>query len=81
MIPKELEGVSFGSNEKKMGWHASPTCQVFFDNVKVPAKNLLGKKGEGFKYAMMGLDGGRLNIGKYKLYSFYFYFYISFLFF
>lgn len=46
-----------------MGWNSQPTCEVLFDRVKVPAANLLGKKGDGFKYAMTALDGGRVNIG------------------
>ncbi|GLQ39303.1 acyl-CoA dehydrogenase [Rhizobium albus] len=55
-------GLSFGALEKKMGWRAQPTSEVRFDDCDVPANNLLGKEGEGFKYAMAGLDGGRLNI-------------------
>ena len=55
-------GLSFGAPEKKMGWHAQPTAQVQFDNCTVPADNLIGEEGEGFTYAMAGLDGGRLNI-------------------
>lgn len=55
-------GLSFGALEKKMGWRAQPTSEVRFDDCDVPAKHLLGKEGEGFKYAMAGLDGGRLNI-------------------
>ena len=56
------EGLSFGGLEDKMGWRAQPTAQVQFDDCKVPAENLLGEEGSGFKYAMVGLDGGRLNI-------------------
>jgi alkylation response protein AidB-like acyl-CoA dehydrogenase len=55
-------GLSFGALEKKMGWRAQPTSEVRFDDCDVPANHLLGKEGEGFKYAMAGLDGGRLNI-------------------
>ena len=55
-------GLSFGANEQKMGWKAQPTAQVQFDNCNVAAENLLGEEGSGFKYAMAGLDGGRLNI-------------------
>lgn len=55
-------GLSFGANERKMGWNAQPTRAVMFDNCRVPAANLLGKEGDGFKIAMSGLDGGRLNI-------------------
>ena len=55
-------GLSFGAQEKKMGWKAQPTAQVQFDDCQVPAANLLGEEGRGFVYAMNGLDGGRLNI-------------------
>jgi alkylation response protein AidB-like acyl-CoA dehydrogenase len=55
-------GLSFGANEKKMGWKAQPTAQVQFDNCAVPLENLVGEEGQGFRYAMAGLDGGRLNI-------------------
>ncbi len=55
-------GLSFGANERKMGWKAQPTSQVQFDDCAVPAENLLGEEGKGFSYAMAGLDGGRLNI-------------------
>ena len=56
------EGLSFGGLEDKMGWRAQPTAQVQFDDCNVPAENLVGEEGSGFKYAMGGLDGGRLNI-------------------
>ena len=56
------EGLSFGALEKKMGWLAQPTAQVQFDDCFVPAGNLIGEEGKGFRYAMAGLDGGRLNI-------------------
>ena len=52
------EGLSFGGLEDKMGWRAQPTAQVQFDDCKVPADNLVGEEGSGFKYAMAGLDGG-----------------------
>lgn len=55
-------GLSFGALEKKMGWKAQPTAQVQFDDCHIPADNLIGEEGHGFKYAMAGLDGGRLNI-------------------
>jgi alkylation response protein AidB-like acyl-CoA dehydrogenase len=55
-------GLSFGAQERKMGWKAQPTAQVQLDGCAVPAENLLGQEGDGFKYAMAGLDGGRLNI-------------------
>ena len=67
VIEKEWEGVSFGANEKKLGWNSSPTAQVSFDNVKVPTQNRVGAEGDGFKFAMAGLDGGRLNIGACSL--------------
>jgi acyl-CoA dehydrogenase len=67
VIEKEWEGVSFGAQEKKLGWNASPTCQVNFDNVKVPVANRVGAEGDGFKFAMAGLDGGRVNIGACSL--------------
>ena len=62
IIEDGTEGLSFGANERKMGWRAQPTAQVQFDDCKVPADHLLGEEGKGFKYAMAGLDGGRLNI-------------------
>ena len=62
VIPKEAKGLSFGANERKMGWNAQPTRAVTFDDVRVPAGNRLGDEGDGFKLAMRGLDGGRLNI-------------------
>jgi len=62
VIFKDMEGVSFGSNERKMGWNTQPTRTVNFDNVAVPVSHLLGAEGDGFKIAMAGLDGGRLNI-------------------
>ncbi|HEX8059267.1 MAG TPA: acyl-CoA dehydrogenase family protein [Novosphingobium sp.] len=67
VIEKDWEGVSFGANEKKLGWNSSPTAQVSFDNVKVPVENRVGAEGDGFKFAMAGLDGGRLNIGACSL--------------
>jgi alkylation response protein AidB-like acyl-CoA dehydrogenase len=67
VIEKGMEGVSFGAPERKLGWNASPTAQVIFDNVKVPVENRVGAQGDGFRFAMMGLDGGRLNIGACSL--------------
>ena len=67
VIEKDMPGVSFGAQEKKLGWHSQPTAQVNFDGVRVPAENLVGSEGDGFKIAMMGLDGGRLNIGACSL--------------
>ena len=67
VIDKDTDGLSFGAPERKLGWNASPTAQVHFDNVKVPAENRVGGEGEGFRIAMAGLDGGRLNIGACSL--------------
>ena len=67
IVPKDSDGLSFGANEKKMGWNAQPTRVVSFDNVRIPAANRLGEEGEGFKFAMKGLDGGRLNIAACSL--------------
>ena len=66
-IPKETEGLSFGGNERKMGWNAQPPRQLIFENARVPAANRVGAEGEGFKIAMKGLDGGRLNIAACSL--------------
>ena len=67
VIEKDMRGVSFGANERKLGWHSQPTRQVMLDGVRVPAENLVGAEGEGFRIAMAGLDGGRLNIGACSL--------------
>ncbi|WP_137177833.1 acyl-CoA dehydrogenase family protein [Roseomonas sp. AR75] len=67
LIPKDAPGLSFGANEKKMGWNAQPTRQVIFADCRVPAEALLGEEGQGFRFAMAGLDGGRLNIGACSL--------------
>ncbi len=67
VIERDMPGVSFGTNEKKLGWHSQPTAQVILDDVRVPAENLVGDEGDGFRIAMMGLDGGRLNIGACSL--------------
>jgi len=63
VVEKDTPGLSFGANEKKMGWNAQPTRAVIFENCRVPVANLIGPEGIGFKIAMAGLDGGRLNIG------------------
>ena len=62
VVENGTPGLSFGANERKMGWKAQPTSQVQFDDCKVPLDNLMGEEGKGFVYAMAGLDGGRLNI-------------------
>lgn len=67
VIEKDMPGVSFGANERKLGWHAQPTRQVILEDVRVPQANRVGAEGEGFRIAMMGLDGGRLNIGACSL--------------
>jgi alkylation response protein AidB-like acyl-CoA dehydrogenase len=67
VIEKDFEGVSFGANEKKLGWHSQPTAQLILEDVRVPAENVVGGEGEGFRIAMQGLDGGRLNIGACSL--------------
>jgi alkylation response protein AidB-like acyl-CoA dehydrogenase len=67
VIEKDMPGVSFGAQEKKLGWRSQPTSQVNFDSVRVPVSNRVGAEGEGFRIAMAGLDGGRLNIGACSL--------------
>ncbi len=67
VIEKDMPGVSFGANERKLGWRSQPTALVHFDGVRVPVENLVGEEGQGFKIAMAGLDGGRLNIGACSL--------------
>jgi alkylation response protein AidB-like acyl-CoA dehydrogenase len=63
VVEKGTPGLSYGAQEKKLGWKSQPTAMVVFENCRVPAENLIGKEGQGFKIAMAGLDGGRLNIG------------------
>ena len=67
LIDDGTDGLSFGGLEDKMGWRSQPTRQVQLDNLNIPAENLLGDAGKGFTYAMMGLDGGRLNISACSL--------------
>lgn len=67
VIDRDTPGVSFGANERKMGWNAQPTRAVIFENARVPVANRLGEEGIGFKIAMAGLDGGRLNIAACSL--------------
>ncbi|MBN3574806.1 acyl-CoA dehydrogenase family protein [Vibrio neptunius] len=62
VVPADADGISYGRKEPKMGWNSQPTRAITFDNVVVPEKYLLGKEGEGFTFAMKGLDGGRINI-------------------
>ena len=61
-VPADTPGISYGKKEQKMGWNSQPTRTISFDNVRIPAEHLLGREGEGFKIAMKGLDGGRINI-------------------
>ena len=67
LVPADAPGLSFGKNEPKMGWNAQPTRAVVLEDCRVPAANLLGGEGQGFKIAMQGLDGGRLNIAACSL--------------
>ncbi len=63
VVPAQTSGISYGKNEKKMGWNSQPTRIVNLDGVKIPEENILGRPGDGFKIAMKGLNGGRINIG------------------
>ena len=67
VVEKDTPGLSFGAPENKMGWHMQPTAQVIFDDCRVPAENIVNDEGMGFKIAMAGLDGGRLNIAACSL--------------
>src|SRR5690242_18414155 len=67
VVEKDTPGLSFGKQEKKLGWNTQPTAMVIFEDCRVPVANRLGAEGDGFKIAMMGLDGGRLNIGACSL--------------
>jgi alkylation response protein AidB-like acyl-CoA dehydrogenase len=67
VVEGDTPGLSFGANERKMGWNAQPTCAVMFENARVPMANRLGEEGIGFKIAMAGLDGGRINIAACSL--------------
>lgn len=62
VVPGDAPGITYGRKERKMGWNSQPTRTINFDDVRIPAENLLGAEGEGFKFAMKGLDGGRINI-------------------
>lgn len=62
VVPADAPGISYGRKEEKMGWNSQPTRTISFDNVRIPADHLLGQEGEGFRLAMRGLDGGRINI-------------------
>jgi hypothetical protein len=67
VVEKNFEGITFGKKEEKLGWHSQPTAMVFFENCKVPKENLVGTEGEGFKIALNGLNGGRINIAACSL--------------
>jgi hypothetical protein len=67
VVEKGTKGLSYGAQEKKLGWKSQPTAMVNFENCRVPVANLVGKEGQGFRIAMAGLDGGRLNIGACSL--------------
>jgi alkylation response protein AidB-like acyl-CoA dehydrogenase len=67
LVEKDNRGLSFGAQEKKLGWHSQPTAMVLLEDCRVPVANRIGTEGQGFKIAMQGLDGGRLNIGACSL--------------
>jgi alkylation response protein AidB-like acyl-CoA dehydrogenase len=67
LVPADTAGISYGRKEQKMGWNSQPTRQINFDNARIPAGNRLGDEGDGFKIAMRGLDGGRINIATCSL--------------
>lgn len=67
LVENGTDGLSFGAQEKKMGWNAQPTAQVILEDCRIPAANRIGEEGQGFKFAMAGLDGGRVNIGACSL--------------
>ena len=67
LVEKDMPGLSFGKKERKLGWNTQPTAMVIFEDCRVPVANRLGEEGDGFKIAMMGLDGGRLNISACSL--------------
>ena len=67
IVPNDAPGLSFGKKEKKLGWNAQPTRSVIMEDCRIPSDHLLGQEGQGFKIAMNGLDGGRINIGSCSL--------------
>lgn len=67
LVPKGTPGLSFGKAEHKMGWKSQPTTMVMFEDCRVPKANLIGERGEGFRYALKGLNGGRVNIASCSL--------------
>ena len=66
-VERDTKGLSFGKNENKLGWNVQPTQMVFFEDCRVPKSNMIGQRGSGFKIAMSGLDGGRINIASCSL--------------
>ena len=66
-VERDTPGLGFGAQEKKLGWHSQPTAMVIFEDCRVPAANLIGAEGQGFRIAMAGLDGGRINIAACSL--------------
>ena len=62
VVPARLPGITYGRKENKMGWNSQSTRPIVFENVRIPVDHRLGEEGEGFKFAMRGLDGGRINI-------------------
>ncbi len=67
VVPAHLEGIIYGKKEEKLGWNSQPTRLITFENVKIPKGNLIGEQGQGFKFAMQGLNGGRINIASCSL--------------
>ncbi len=67
VVENGTPGLVFGAQEKKLGWNSQPTAMVLFEDCRVPVANRIGAEGEGFKIAMQGLDGGRINIGACSL--------------
>jgi len=67
LVEKDTPGLGFGKPERKLGWNSQPTAQVMFDNCRIPVTNRLGEEGQGFRIAMQGLDGGRVNIAACSL--------------
>jgi len=67
VVERDTPGLTFGAQEKKLGWHSQPTAMVMFEDCRVPIANRIGQEGDGFKIAMKGLDGGRINIAACSL--------------
>ncbi len=69
LIEKGTPGLSFGKKERKMGWNSQPTRAVIMEDCQVPVENVIGREGQGFNIAMNGINGGRINVGKFSLHS------------